>query len=318
MLLAMLFVCPACCSLVFLVLFVIVFLVVVEQHDVYGPYAALECSRFLPLLYSCKGALLCAHGVDGELLHACQPFDAQNIHGVREVCCTGDVVELLTFSDKYIRHMQVQYNGGEGVVSVQIVNRFKLFDDFIWDCALVNDKQQLVVGLAHNRVQLYTIREPHDSDGGLELVGDVRCTPQCVLYCMNLCTANSGAASNANSRMLIASGTCFHDVTLWYMSDNAAADAEVKCTLKGHKGVVFRMKFCEATMTLLTVSDDRCVVRTCASFALTADQWEFIHWRSIRLTGLRDFGAWRTDENWRCSGATQIACGMRYSAASTS
>lgn len=235
-------------------------LFVVEQHDVYGPYAVLECSRFLPLLYSGKGALLCTHSVDGKLLYVCQPFDAQNIHGVREVCCNGDAVELLAFSDKYIRHLELRYDSdGAGVVTVQIVNRFKLFDDFIWDCALVNDKRQLLVGFAHNRVQVYTIRDAGaDGDGHLELVGDVRCTPQCVLYCMNLCTANSTAESNADDRMLVASGTCFHDVTLWYMSDSTA-DAEVKCTLKGHTGVVFRMKFCEATMTLLTVSDDRCV-----------------------------------------------------------
>src|SRR5690554_6339457 len=100
---------------------------------------------------------------------------------MRAIAKAGNgVVDLLLFSDKSICHIQLYYHPDTNEVSTETVNRFKLFDDFIWDCALVNDKQHLVVGYAHNRVEVYRIEQ----DGGpLHLVGDVVCSPQCVLYC---------------------------------------------------------------------------------------------------------------------------------------
>lgn len=65
------------------------------QQDFYGPYYALENSAHLPIIYAGKGSFLCIYDIHGQLLHMSQPFDEQNLHGIREFQVAGLLTTML-------------------------------------------------------------------------------------------------------------------------------------------------------------------------------------------------------------------------------
>ena len=122
---------------------------------------------------------------------------------------------------------------------------FYLYDhfvDWIWDiCILGSSPQSLrvAVGTAHNTVVLWDVASSScvESFYGKE---------RCILYSM--------AILNLHGELLIASGTVFTEVHIWSPSNPET----VVC--KGHKGVIFKLRWSEDGRYLLSVSDDRTLI----------------------------------------------------------
>lgn len=138
--------------------------------------------------------------------------------------------------------MRVSYEDTR--IDVTLLHSFGPFDDFIWDCKVVHS--HLVVGFAHNYIELYNIQGHNVSN----LVAKVSCPVPCVLFSMSIVGSDT-------QTLRIASGTSFHEVILWSVTEDM--QPVVAHTLRGHKGVIFRMRWSENNQQLLTVSDDRFV-----------------------------------------------------------
>ena len=117
------------------------------------------------------------------------------------------------------------------------------FVDWIWDVCILNvDDQPLrvAVGTAHNTVVLYDIA----SDSCVEsYYGKERC----ILYSMSIL--------NLHGELLVASGTVFTEVHVWSPSHSG-----ITSICKGHKGVIFKLRWSEDGRYLLSVSDDRTLI----------------------------------------------------------
>ena len=124
----------------------------------------------------------------------------------------------------------------------------------------------LMVVLAHNFVQLYDLkREP-----GQSLVRTARCCQRCILYSADIYVSEcSGPDDNVFSRIVVASGTVFNQVLLWFpfsASFYENGDLPVSARLVGHEGVIFsidthtqRYGLEKGCWWISTTSDDRTV-----------------------------------------------------------
>lgn len=117
------------------------------------------------------------------------------------------------------------------------------FVDWIWNVCILNvDDQPLrvAVGTAHNTVVLYDIASNScvESYYGKE---------RCILYSMSIL--------NLHGELLVASGTVFTEVHVWSPSHPG-----ITSICKGHKGVIFKLRWSEDGRYLLSVSDDRTLI----------------------------------------------------------
>ena len=115
------------------------------------------------------------------------------------------------------------------------------FVDWIWDVCIMEPKgEQLAIGTAHNTVVLWSTV----SSKPLRIV----CGKQrCILYSMSLLPVEDD--------LLVASGTVFTEVHIWRLSDPSHP-----FVCKGHKGVIFKVRWNTDGRYLLSVSDDRTVI----------------------------------------------------------
>ena len=137
--------------------------------------------------------------------------------------------------------------------------------DWIWDCQVVNHSSnsihQLLVGLAHNKVDVWMVEDIDSSLRGHRL-RTLQGTTRSISYCMNF-HVESGQ---------VAVGTVSNEILVWSIENcfNAASmvttnemltEKEVPELhhLRGHKGVLHAVCFDKTGRRLASTSDDRSV-----------------------------------------------------------
>lgn len=146
--------------------------------------------------------------------------------------------------------------------------------DWIWDCRLQSTSDPrtdtVVVGLAHNNVEVWTLRRSPEGDtsvgGILSRTAQLRGVTRCITYCMDL--GRDG---------YVATGTVRNEIVVWNQptihaqntaTDKFGADGHVsgeivvvpeQARLRGHQGVIHGVKFNSDCRYLASTSDDRSV-----------------------------------------------------------
>ena len=199
----------------------------------------------------------------------------QSIHGIRQaseslaIIFGGRFVHFVGFQcserqqDQPIQIWDVDLSG----VLTPCLRR----GDWIWDCRLIRATNKildstrtlstalLMIGLAHNQVELWriTFESPCDNRLVLNHVSTYRGETRCILYCLDI---------GANGRN-IAAGTVMNEIVVWEIPDTeqsgeqhpTTTDCSSQHRLCGHKGVIHRVKFDTDCMHLASTSDDRSV-----------------------------------------------------------
>lgn len=123
-------------------------------------------------------------------------------------------------------------------------------EDWIWDCSCRTenkDAYRIVVGMAHNQIQIWNLQvEPFGDKGNVFPVAVCRGSTRCILYCLNIGIEN------------VAAGTVQNEILIWKIETNQSEISESH-RLSGHKGVIHDVRFNETENLLASTSDDRSV-----------------------------------------------------------
>eukprot|EP01039_Chlorochromonas_danica_P003286 gene3286-3604_t len=232
-----------------------------EKQSFRGPITAIArvLVRDKPLLLWGAGGVLHGWSESDHSEVSLPVFDSHNIHGIKptEPSETG-LCQLIVFGDKSLAFLKASEDGSSLVIISQ-----ERCDDLVLDCRLLRrekaqDDDVLIVGYAHNMIDIRRPRWPEKS----ELLRRVLCPHPSVLFALNIfgCLDDDGC-------LVVASGTVFGHLYIWQcaldestsQTPNSHLQGSIIGQAKRHEGVIFRIVWSTRGDKLITVSDDRTV-----------------------------------------------------------
>jgi WD40 repeat protein len=212
--------------------------------------------------------LLIFAGMGGWLLHnspSCTSitsskliFPYHSIHGIKQVSCEGNLINLYVWGDKSMVSLLYQRPAPASMAIVpgdEITTKYQLLDmdDLILDChrIRIDERETIAVGYAHNFVDIFAI----DEDNSYVRLTRCQCQVIVVLFSMSF-------YGDSINNLIIASGTAFGEIYLWQLhqhATNAVDKGKILSHTKAHEGVIFRMKWSAGRRFIASVSDDRTV-----------------------------------------------------------
>ena len=178
-------------------------------------------------------------------------LDDGNIHGIRY---SPNNKLSAVFGANQVAFLRHVLDAGKTMIKIRSIiqqdnrqsNNHLVAPDWIWDCQWQSDSS-LVVGLAHNKVQLWALHDDSDDDNALtavfrrEICGPTRT----ISYCMHI------------HGSLVAVGLPLRDILVWSMDDDDD-NSHKEAILRGHKGCIHAVCFRNEHL-LASASDDRTV-----------------------------------------------------------
>ena len=183
--------------------------------------------------------------MDGDFKQSVEVLPTQRVHGIR---IDEESQKILVFGGKYISIL----NFNENVLELE--DRLKPFSDWIKDATWIRDHDGTIcIGImtAHNWFELW---KPNKDVWTRTM--KVECEVHCILYAAEI-------FGRSIDELILLSGTVFNENLIWNLdirNRNDQEEARVLKTLKGHEGVIFRVRanlLEDGRLTVTSVSDDR-------------------------------------------------------------
>lgn len=209
------------------------------KSSLLGPVHSLCVHAPLQRILVGRGPFLYVYDLQGTAVHRELLFETDSIHGIgvfNDTC--------IVFSRKTL----VLYD----LIRQVVTGGLSDLDDLVLDAHMSAEQRVLVVGYAHNFIDVYSIHT-YDNTTLLALQHQHRIQHPniCVLFSMSIVGAGAG--------ICVVTGSVFGDVGVWNVPSLLASSFSVKCDFKAHLGVVFRIKWNTSKSRFATTSDDRSV-----------------------------------------------------------
>jgi WD repeat-containing protein 6 len=211
---------------------------------------------YLPLKWILvgRGSYLYVYDIEGSVVHREILFSVDTAHSIKVYTSNICVV----CSQKTV----IIYDLSVFKVLIELSN----LDDLILDAYLASTSttvpETLVVGYAHNFTDIYT----WNKDGGeASHAARIQCASVSVLFSMSI-------LQDQSNRISVITGSVFGTISRWTLSTHVHTNSSssssssaidpsysIDYSVKGHEGVVFRIRWNSPLTLFATTSDDRTI-----------------------------------------------------------